>query len=46
LTFSLMQQTKDLGPDPIQFLCHEQIIFFLNVADRRPRTKSNVFPMQ
>jgi hypothetical protein len=46
LTSSQMQQTKEQGPDPIQFFCQEQIYFFSNTADQRPRTKSNSFPMQ
>jgi hypothetical protein len=44
-TYSQMQQTKDQGPDSIQFLCHDQINFFANVADQRPRTRSNSFPL-
>jgi hypothetical protein len=35
-TSSQMQQTKDQGPDPNQFLCKEQINFFPDAADQRP----------
>jgi hypothetical protein len=38
---SQMQQTKDQGPDLFQFFCYEQINFFSNTADQRPRTQSN-----
>jgi hypothetical protein len=45
-TFSQVSQTKDQGPDPTQFLCNEQIVFFSNLADQRQRTRSNSVPMQ
>jgi hypothetical protein len=39
-TSSQMLQTKDQGLDPNQFLCKEQIDFFPDAADQRPRTRS------
>jgi uncharacterized pyridoxamine 5'-phosphate oxidase family protein len=45
-TFSQISQTKDQGPDPTEFLCNEYIVFFSNLADQRPRTRSNSVPMQ
>jgi hypothetical protein len=44
LTSSQKQQTKDQGPDPIQFLVKEEIDFFSKAADQRPRTRSNSVP--
>jgi hypothetical protein len=41
-----MQQTKDQGPDPIQFRCNEQIDFLKNAADQRPRTRFNSVTFQ
>jgi hypothetical protein len=40
-TSSQILQTKDQGPDPIQFLCNKQIDFFSNLADQRASTRSN-----
>jgi hypothetical protein len=36
LTSSLKQQTKDQGPDPIQFLFKEEIYFFSKAANEGP----------
>jgi hypothetical protein len=45
-TSSQIQQTKDQGPDPIQFFCNEQINLFPNAADQRPRTRFNSVHLQ
>jgi hypothetical protein len=44
-----MHQTKDQGPDPIQFPSNEQIDFLKNAADQRPiqlfcDEQINIFP--
>jgi hypothetical protein len=46
MTSSLKQQTKDHGPDPIQFLFKEEIDFFSKAADQRPRTRSYSVPFE
>jgi hypothetical protein len=44
MTSSQKQQTKDPGPDPIQFFFKEEIDFFSKAADQRPRTRSYSVP--
>jgi hypothetical protein len=41
MTSSKKHQTKDQGPDLIQFLFKEEIDLFSKSADQRPRTRSN-----
>jgi hypothetical protein len=44
MTSSEKQQTKDQGPDLIQFFFKEEIDFFSEASDQRLRTRSNSVP--